>query len=476
MSAISDLNIGSSAYDLDALYTKLETVEKQSLAPITQQATTVKSQVSAFGQLRSALEALQQATKNLSTVSALNATSVVSNNTSFTAKSNSNASVGSYQVNVKQLATAQSLLSSKISSNQKPLGTAGAQGRTISLSTGSGEPVTIALEDGDTSLNGIVNAINKSGAGVVATSIKSNDGEYYLSITGKQTGADNTIKISVSGDDALQALIGYDGSSTSTGMQQSAAGQDALLSVNGIDVQSASNTVIDAPYGVTLTLNSVSTEGERLEIGNNTADTVKNVKAWVTAYNNVQSVVANLTKFAGSGGLSTDTSSNGPLIGNGTVRDIQNQLRAVLNTKQSGTLTIMAELGITQNTIKGADGSVGTLNIDEDKLTATLTSTPQAVYNFFVGDGKTTGFSTVANNTLNNILSDSYSQKGTLTSAVNALNDAYGKLEDRYDQQQARIDATMARYKTQFTQLNKTLAQMNGTKEYLKSQFSTSSD
>lgn len=476
MTAISNLNIGSSTYDLDSLYNKLEAVENQSLTPITQQATTVKSQISAFGQLRSALESLQQATTKLSSVSSLNATSIVSHNTSFTAKSSSDASVGSYQIEVKQLAMAQSLLSDKISSNQQPLGTSGSQDRTMTISTGSGEPITFSLADSDTSLNGFVNAINRSGADVVATSIKSNDGEYYLSLSAKNTGANNTITLSVAGDDKLQALVGYDGSSSTTGMKQSQAGQDALLDVNGIAVQSASNTVTDAPYGVTLTLNSVSSTEERLEIANNTTDAVKNIKAWVTAYNNVQSVIASTTNFAGSSSLSTDTTSNGPLMGNGTVRDIQNQLRSVLNTTQAGALTIMAELGITQSTTKGADGSIGTLNVDEDKLTEALTSTPQAVYQFFLGDGKTTGFSTLTNQALTSILSDNYSTKGTLTAAVNALNDSYDKLEVRYDQQQSRIDATMARYKTQFTQLNKVLSQMNQTKDYLTSQFSNSDD
>ncbi|WP_241573209.1 flagellar filament capping protein FliD [Rosenbergiella nectarea] len=476
MAVISNLNIGNSAFDLDTLYTQLETYETQSLTPITQQATTVKSQLSAFGQLRSALESLQKATTTLSSASALNATSIVSTNQSFTATSNSDASVGNYQINVKQLATAQTLLSSVISSNNQPLGTTGAQGRTLTLQTGDSEPVTIALDDKDTSLNGLVNAINKSGAGVVATSIKSNDGEYYLSLSSKETGAKNTLSVTVSGDDQLQALIGYQGGDSATGMHQSVAGQDAVLSVNGIEVQSASNTVSDAPYGVTLNLKAVSNGEERLEVANNTADAVKNIKAWVTAYNNVQSVVTSITKYAGGSTLSSDTSSNGPLMGNGTVRDIQNQLRSVLNTTQAGAVTIMAELGITQNTTKGADGSIGSLNIDEKKLTSALTSTPQAVYQFFLGDSKTTGFSTLANKTLDTILSDNYSSKGTLTTAVKALNDSYDKLEVRYDQQQSRIDATMARYKSQFVQLKKTLSQMDTTKNYLTAQFANSDD
>ncbi len=138
MAVINSLDIGNGALNLDSMYAELETYESQSLTPITQQATTVKSQLSAFGQLRSALASLQKATTVLNSTSALNSTSIISSNQSFTATSNSNASVGSYQITVKQLATSQTLLSNAISSNNQPLGSAGAQGRTLTLQTGDG--------------------------------------------------------------------------------------------------------------------------------------------------------------------------------------------------------------------------------------------------------------------------------------------------------------------------------------------------
>lgn len=58
MAVINSLDIGNSTLNLDSMYAELETYESQSLTPITQQATTVQSQISAFGQLRSALESL----------------------------------------------------------------------------------------------------------------------------------------------------------------------------------------------------------------------------------------------------------------------------------------------------------------------------------------------------------------------------------------------------------------------------------
>lgn len=476
MAAISNLNIGSSALDLDTLYSQLEAAEQQSLTPITNQATEVKNQISAFGQLKSALTNLQTATTALNSVTSLNATSVTSNNQAFTATSNSNASVGSYQIKVDQLAKAQSLLSSAISSNTQALGNSETGTRTLTIATGDNSPVVIDLADKDTSLNGLVSAINKSDAGVVATSIKANNGEYYLSITAKDTGEKNAISLTVEGDDQLASIIGFNGDNSQSAMQQTVAGQDAKLTVNGIEIQSASNTVEDAPYGVTLNLKATSASEERLDVANNTADAVKNVKAWVTAYNNLQSVIASTTSFAGTGASATDTSSNGPLMGNGTVRDIQNQLRSILTTAQSGSISIMAELGITQSTVKNADGSMGTLDLDESKLSAALSDNPQAVYQFFLGDGKTTGFSTQTDKALDSILSDSIGNKGVLTNAVDSLNKSYDQLESRYDQTQSRIDATMARYKTQFSKLNTLLTQMNQTKDYLTAQFSTSDD
>ncbi len=475
MNAISNLDIGS-GLDLSELYNNLQNAEMAKLAPITSEATACKNKISSFGQLKSCLQSLQSAMEALTKSSSFNSTAVNSTNTAFTATTGSNAVPGNYQINVEQLATAQSLLSGKISSHSEPLGNTDGGTRTLTLKTGDGEPVEITLSDDETSLDGIVNAINKSDAGVTATSIRASDGEYYLSLTAKDTGADNTISVSVSGDDTLQGVIGYSAGDDTSGMKLTDAGQNAKLTVNGIEVESKSNTVTNAPDGVTLNLKAVSAQAETLEISTNSDDSVKAIKDWVAAYNKLQSLISSLTSFAGTGAATNDTSSNGPLMGDNTVRNIQSRLQSMLSESQGGAFSILAQLGITIDPTKQSDGSSGALMVDDTQLENALKDNPQAVAAFFTGDGKTSGFATQMNNTLNDMLSDANGKKGMLANAIDSLNSNYDGLSKRYDAMQSSIDATMARYQTQFTQLNKLMSQMDQTRQYLASQFDASSD
>ncbi len=475
MNAISNLDIGS-GLDLSELYNNLQNAEMAKLAPITSEATACKNKISAFGQLKSCLQNLQSAMETLTKSSAFNSTSVTSTNNAFTAATDSQAVPGNYQIKVEQLASAQSLLSGKISSHSDPLGNADGGTRTLTLQTGDGDPVEITLSDDETSLDGIVNAINKSDAGVTATSIRASDGEYYLSLTAKDTGADNNISISVSGDDALQSVIGYSAGVSGCGMTLTDAGHNARLTVNGIEVESKSNTITNAPDGVTLHLKAVSSQEETLEVSTNSDDSVKAIKDWVSAYNKLQSVIASLTSFTGTGAATTDTSSNGPLMGDNTVRNIQSRLQSMLSDSQDGAFSILAQLGITTDPTKQSDGSSGALVIDETRLENALKDNPQAVADFFTGDGKTSGLATEMNNTLTDMLSDTTGKKGMLANAIDSLNNNYDGLSKRYDAMQSSIDATMARYQIQFTQLNKLMSQMDQTRQYLESQFDSSSD
>ncbi|MGQ7146161.1 flagellin hook IN motif-containing protein, partial [Escherichia sp. SS-MK2] len=68
----------------------------------------------------------------------------------------------------------------------------------------------------NSSLSGIRDAINNAKAGVSASIIHVGNGEYRLSITANDTGSDNAMKLSVSGDSALESFMGYNGTSGDT--------------------------------------------------------------------------------------------------------------------------------------------------------------------------------------------------------------------------------------------------------------------
>ncbi|MBM3073183.1 flagellar filament capping protein FliD [Enterobacter sp. RHBSTW-00994] len=472
---ISSLGVGS-GLDLQTLYTNLETAEKTKLTTITNQQTSYNAQLSAFSKLQSAMQTLNTATAALAKKDTWNATAVGSTNTSFTATTATGATVGDYTVQVKALAKAQVLTSASQASATTQLGATTGGSRTITISQeGTTKPLTVTLSDSDTSLNGIASAINKANGNVTATVVKAKEGDYTLMLTSKTSGTTNDMTVSVSGDNTLQGIIGYDSSTHTGAMNQQTASQNAQVVINDITIERSTNTITDALPGITLSLKNQSSSTENLQITRAADATQKAVTDWVTAYNALQSTITSVTKYVKVDAGEDQSANNGALLGDSTVRSVQSQLRGLLTEVQSGSYAILAQLGVTQDTTMGADGSLGNLKVDSTKLTKALTDNPEAVQAYFTGDGKTTGLATQMGNTLTTMLSTTAGKEGIIKNATDGINTTLKTLDQRYDAMEASIEATMARYKTQFTNLDTLMSKMNNTSTYLKQQFSTSS-
>ncbi|MEP8701477.1 flagellar filament capping protein FliD [Enterobacter roggenkampii] len=471
MATISNLGVGVPG--LSDLYDKLQAAEETKLTAIAKQKTTYDAQITGYGKLQSALTTLQTAAAKLAKTDTWNSTSVSSTNTAFSAISTSSANVGDVTINVSKIAKGQVLTTAPgtIDSNTKQLGgTTGSNSRTITITQAGADskPLTVTLADGDTSLNGIAKAINAANGNVSASVVKADNGDYRLMLTSKTTGTDSDMTVTVAGDDTLNAVIG------SAALNVQVKSQNAVIDVNGIQIVRQSNTITDALPGVTLTLKAPSTADETLTIARSTDDNKKAITEWVNAYNSLQSTIAALTKYEPPAvGATAQSSNNGVLMGDSTIRGVQSDLRALLTNVQSGSYAIMAQLGITQDPVKGADGAIGNLKIDDKKLTKILTDDPAGVQAYFVGDGKKTGFATQMNNTLTDMLSTSIGKEGVIENAKDGINATLKSIGKRYDAMELTIEATMARYKKQFNDLDKLVTKFNGTATYLTQQFSS---
>lgn len=471
MATISNLGVGMPG--LQDLYDKLQAAEETKLTAIAKQKTTYDAQITGYGKLQSALTTLQTAAAKLAKTDTWNSTSISSTNTAFSAVSTSSANVGDVTVNVSKIAKGQVLTTAPgtIDSNTKQLGgTTGSNSRTITITQAGADskPLTVTLADVDTSLNGIAKAINAANGGVSASVVKADDGDYRLMLTSKTTGTDSDMTVTVTGDDTLNAVIGSDA------LNEQVKSQNAVVNVNGIQIVRQSNTITDALPGVTLTLKAPSTADETLTVARSTDDNKKAITEWVNAYNALQSTIASLTKYEPPAvGATAQSSNNGVLMGDSTIRGVQSDLRALLTNVQSGSYAIMAQLGITQDPVKGADGAIGNLKIDDKKLTKILTEDPAGVQAYFVGDGKTTGFATQMNNKLTDMLSTSVGKEGVIQNAKDGINATLKSIGKRYDAMELSIEATMARYKKQFNDLDKLVTKFNSTATYLNQQFSS---
>lgn len=462
---ISSLGIGS-GLQLSDLLDNLTTAEKARLTPITTAQTSYSAKLTAYGTLQSSLQAFADATSALNSADVYASTTATSNNTSaFTATTAAGAAAGKYTVNVTQLAQAQVLVSGTATDSKTALGETSTSGtRTLSITQGDGKPVTISLTDAQTSLAGMRDAINGADAGVTASILKVSDGSYQLIVSADDTGTDSQMTLSVTGDDTLNAFIGYDSASNTGGMTQNVEAKNAQLSVNGISLERQSNEVTDAPEGITLNLLATTDSAATLTVKKDTSDASTKIQAFVTAYNALQSTFTNLTKYtAVDSNTDTQDTSNGALLGDSALRTIQTKLKtAVTSAFNSNGISSLASIGIT------TDPDTGNLEVDSDKLDTALANSTSDVKTMLLGDGKTTGVITKINN-LNVSFLDS--DTGAIATAKTAVNTTLKSLTEQYNKVNDSITATIARYKTQFTALDVSIQKLNSTATYLTQQF-----
>ncbi|MEG3112217.1 flagellar filament capping protein FliD [Pantoea sp. T14] len=465
MASISTLGIGS-GLDLSTILDSLTTAEKASLTPITTQQSAYTSKLSAYGTLKSALTTFQTANTKLNDADLFTATSATSSSSAFSATTSGSTVAGKYTVSVTQLAQAQTLTSAVQTSNTTALGDSAAS-RTMAITLTDGTSKNITLTAEQTSLTGMRDAINSADAGVTATIIKVGDGSYRLSMTSSETGSDNAVsKIEVTGDDTLQAVVGYDASTTTNAMTESVTAQNAKLTVNNVAIESSSNEISDALEGITLNLNDTTTGNQTLTITKDTSKANSAITSWVDAYNTLLDQFTTLTKYtAVDVGADAQDSSNGALLGDSTLRTIQTQLKTMLtNAQSSSTYKTMAQIGIT------TDPTSGQLELDSDKLDTALSTDPDGVKEMIVGDGKTTGITTTIATNLTGWLSST----GIIQAATDGVSKTLNNLTDQYNTMSTRIDNLVARYKAQFTQLDVLMSSLNTTSDYLTQQFATS--
>lgn len=463
MASFTSLGVGSNL-PLDTLLTNLTTAEKGRLKPITQQQSSFTARLTAFGTLKSSLEKFQTANTALNDATLFKSTTAVSNSTDLTVSTTAGAAAGIYKINVSQLAQAQSIrTTSTVTDSKAAQGNDNAQRTLIIKQDGKEKPLEIKLTKDQTSLEGMRDAINNANGGVTASIVKVKDNDYQLVLTSSNTGLANQMSVSVSGDEKLNQFISFNNpNSPNSNVEQIVEAKDAELTVNGINIVRSSNTVTDAPQGLTLNLTK-EVKDVTVTVSNSNEKSTTAIKAWVDAYNSLVDTIGSLTKYTSvDAGAEEQDASNGALLGDSTVRTIQTGIRGQFSSSANdGKFQTLSQMGITQ------DGTTGKLKIDDEKLKKALTDNSVDVQQLLVGDGKETGITTKVASLVKGYLADD----GIIDSAQDSINATLKKLTKQYLSVSASIDDTIARYKAQFTQLDTMMSKLNNTSSYLNQQF-----
>lgn len=354
---------------------------------ITTNTTKNTASLSGISQLKSALATFQTTLTNLgsTTTPAFQGYVASSSNESLVKATASSSAVGGiYSLIVKQLATASKVSTVALDSTQASAIPSG------ELTITQNNISTVVKIDATSTLQQVRDKINSDMQfkGISANIINDANGSRLV-FSSSTTGVGSDI--SVKGDSSIGTLLDIDGtklmkdSGTASNPGAGAISglaQDAVFTVDGLNLTSSKNTVTNAISG--LTLNLVAADEEKtttITLASNTTGIQASLQSFVDSYNTLVKLVSTLTK----GTTAADgTYTAAALTGDSTPRNIlaviRSQIAASTNTTGLGSL---AQLGIT------TQQSDGTLKLDTTKFNAALSDKQlgSGIQDLFSADG-----------------------------------------------------------------------------------------
>lgn len=471
--SITSTGIGS-GLDVAGILEKLMAVEERPLTILQEAATSLNTRLSNVGKMQGYFSALRDKANALTSTTLWGGTTATSSDTaSVKVSTGNNAAAGSYAVNVQRLATGQTVSGTPLASSAATLSEGSI---TIELGTyGSGSPaadftakpgsspVSITIGAGETSLATIRDTINSAGAGVVATIVTDASGAR-LSLRSKETGAENAFRVTVaeSADDGVAATglsaLSYDATSADSPMARTASAVNAELSINGIALTSASNTLTDVVDGLTVNLLKTTTSDVDVNVATDTTSVKTAITDFVGAFNTLASFIRTQTAY------NADSKTAGALQGDQSTLALQSQLRAVLNegSTASSVWSRMSDIGFSMK----ADGTLDTATAKLDNALANLPELKKLLS----GDSSTNaGMGFVRR--FKNLADAALGSEGVFETRSASIRTSVDRNSKSQEMMQQRLDQTKARLQAQYSALDTKMAALSNLSSYMTQQI-----
>ena len=336
----------------------VETPWKTQLATLQSQDTAISSLGTLFSNLSNDLS---QLTDFQGIMAQKTGSSSDTNVLELTAASTS-ATAGTHTVMVKSLATTSSGYLAPIAN------AADALSGSISIQVGNGQAQTISVptSSGNNTLAGLAAAINSSGVGVTASVLTDSTGSR-LSLVSGTSGANGAIIV----NSASNSIVDTSNSNAPLAYTASpVVPADAQLTVDGVSLTSASNTVANLIPGITFQLLAPSaTESDggleqvQVVIGNDNTSVESTMEQMVSDYNSLISAMNTQegTQFGHSRAalrlahlVAAATAASGRAQYAKTQMDHLDSISTNTNTTLSGSMTIQVGSGTAENIVVGA--------------------------------------------------------------------------------------------------------------------------
>lgn len=411
--------------------------------------TQLNTESSALTSINNDLTALANAFQTLPSLagglSGMTASSAAPSVVSATA--DNTASAGTHPVTVSALATTSSYDTNELASASTTFGTG-----TFDIQVGTGTAQTITVTSANDTLSGLATTINQAGLGVTASVITDANGAR-LALLSNTTGTPGNLTVSAN--------------TTGLTFTQTQAGTNASLTVDGIPISSASNTVTGAIPGVTLQLVGTSSSPVSVSVGADTGAATTAINSFVSAYNTVvQDLNKQFTVTTGTDTAGNTTVQAQPLEADPGLRLVQSQLLDAVNYAMTGNngITSLSSLGITVKTD-------GTLAVNNTTLQSALSGNFAAVQNFFQGTSGTFGSNMTAvltqltaagTGALNIELSNLSTQGNDLTSQINQMNAQLAVQQQQLTEEYSQVNATLQTLPLLLQEINGQLGSLGG--------------
>jgi len=470
MATISSAGIGS-GLDIESLVSKLVAAERTPITQLAQKTEGLKTELSSYGKVQSTLSALRDAASKLTSPATWSGTLATSSDpTAVSVSAGAGAAIGNVAVEVKSLASSQTLVSGTPYANSAT--TVGQGSLTITLgawATDGADPpaytgftdkagataVTINIGEGQDTLAGIRDAINAANAGVTASVVNDANGSR-LTLRSTASGETNGFRIDAGGG---LADLGYDPRIGVSSLIQTLPAQNARALINGIDVSSESNTLKEAIDGLNITLLKTSSVPASIAVSQDKDSIKKLITDFTTAYNAVNALLREQTKYDSS------AKTAGPLQGDSTAIGLQNQLRSIIGgtTSLAGSIGRLAQLGLDP-------GNDGNIKVSDSKLNTGL-SDLDSVKKLFMGLDGTNSSNDGFAQRIRSYIDGALNSDGRLTSRQAGLQKQIANNGKRADELEDRASHTEARLRARYSALDTQMSKLNGLSNYVTMQM-----
>jgi flagellar hook-associated protein 2 len=425
---MSSLSIGSSTssgIDVDATVSQILYAERATERLMEAQQARLQLYASSLSQVQTEVSVLKSKVNALKDISGvLNTKLATSSNTSVASASASTTAVtGKHTLLVSRLATTSTYYSDVIVGAKLTHGI-------FSLSVGSGPAKTITIDDSNDTLSGFVDYLNGIDAGVTASTLADANGTRLVLVS-EQSGSAGQISVS--------------GSAMPFAWNKGADGLNAQFAVDGIPLESSTNTPSEFIPGVTLTLSGTSASEVQLTVASDTARARQAAADFVSAYNTV------IKEINGQFSYDAANKTAGVLSGDPAIRGLQSALlsNAAYAKDEDSSIVNLSALGVKME-------NDGTLTIDSSRLDEMLKTRFADVQDFFQSS-EVEGFARHFGASLDD-LTDSI--EGPIQVDLNGIKAEQESLSDQIEAYEVRMEMRQQLLLEQFSKIDAMLRQL----------------